>query len=183
MDVLLRNFWRSCFWRNNWQLLLKNQIAFFLEQQWMPLIGWRGNRRDWVIVAKWCWCWISKHKKVTASYFVKRYWGLSNLFICSKMIVHLILHFMILFKLSYFCLEKLEHERFIKVFNSLNIFEQLLRKKTMQNFKMCTCYTNSVIVAHPDAEIWVFMQNNVIRWQLNHQHLGSSVPWAYLTGH
>ena len=104
-------------------------IPFFLEQQWMPLVGWRGNCRDWVIVAKWCWYWISKHKKeycgaiskklwcqkkvfampmlmsrfpndlVTALYFVKRYWGLSILLICSKMIVHLILDFMILFKL------------------------------------------------------------------------------------
>ena len=29
----------------------------------MPLNGWRGNCREWVIVTKWCWCWITKHSK------------------------------------------------------------------------------------------------------------------------
>ena len=48
----------------------------------------------------------------------------------------------------------------------------------MKNFKMFTCYPNSVIVAHAEVEIWVFVQSHVTRWQLSHQHLGRSVPWT-----
>lgn len=63
MKVLPRNFRRSCFQRNNWQVRLKNRTAFFLEHQWMPLNGLRGNCRKWVIVTKWCWYWITERSK------------------------------------------------------------------------------------------------------------------------
>ena len=46
MNVLLRNFQISCFQRQDWQVLLKNQTEVFLEHQWMSLNGGRGNRRD-----------------------------------------------------------------------------------------------------------------------------------------
>ena len=72
---------------------------------------------------------------------------------------------------------------FINAFNSLNIFEQLLRKGNMKNFKMSTCYPNSVIVAHPEVEIWVFVKSHVTKWQLCHQHFWRSVPRTHLTRH
>ena len=56
-------FWIDVFEEIFWLVLLKNQTACFLEHQWMLLDGCRENRREWLLVAKWCWCWTTKRNK------------------------------------------------------------------------------------------------------------------------